>query len=453
MLKRLRRQFVLIVMVLVGSVLAAVLGSSYIGARQTQDALISHSLERGLERGTEQWFGFFGRSAPTSDTWSSIVETWDDLINGDDTDEVSEDLEDLFDNLGPREDGGNEEGRGGLLCLVMDLDSNGNVVAVNDVPVDIDGETLVTVVQDVLAGTTTEGHDTSTHVAWQSRALPSGMRIAIVDTASPDLTIREQGIRSLQIICIALVALFGIAWWLSSWALRPVERAWEQQRRFVADASHELKTPLAVILANTQILLTHEGVSKEALRWVESTNDEAGHMKALVGDLLQLARADETVAGEATGAFHKEQVDLSEMVEAASLEFDAVAFERGCLIDEQVSEGITVNGDREWLSRLVRILIDNAIKYAAQDSTVTVVLREEAGHTRLSVHNVGNPIDPEDLPHVFERFYRSDKARERAAEGGFGLGLAIAKGIVDAHNGKISVSSSEAEGTTFTVTL
>ena len=263
----------------------------------------------------------------------------------------------------------------------------------------------------------------------------------------------EQGIRDFQIICVALVALFGISWWLSSWALRPVERAWEQQRRFVADASHELKTPLAVILANTQILLSHEGVSDDAMRWVESTNDEAGHMKALVGDLLQLARSDETVAGETTGAFRKEPVDLSEMVEAAALEFDAIAFERGCLIQEDVTEGITVSGDAEWLTRLVRILIDNACKYAERETTVDVVLREESGHAHLTVHNVGNPIDAEDLPHVFERFYRSDKAREREAEGGFGLGLAIAKGIVDAHGGKITASSSEAEGTTFAVTL
>ena len=456
MLKRLRRQFVLIVMVLVGAVMAAVLGSSFISARQTQSDLIARSLERGMSHGTDPWMGFDSRSTPTSNVWKELLEDWDDLATDDDLDDddAVENLGELFGDLVPRRDEGDDaEGRGGLLCLVIDLDQSGTIVDVNDAPVTIDGETLVSVIGKVLAGTAAEGHDTTTHVAWKSCAISSGTRVAIVDTTSPDLAIREQGIRDIQIICVALVALFGISWWLSSWALRPVERAWEQQRRFVADASHELKTPLAVILANTQILLSHEGVSTDAMRWVESTNEEAGHMKALVGDLLQLARSDETVAGEATGAFHKEPVDLSEMVEAAALEFDAVAFERGCMIQEDVTEGVTVSGDAEWLTRLVRILIDNACKYAEKDSTVDVVLREEAGHAHLTVHNVGNPIDAEDLPHVFERFYRSDKAREREAEGGFGLGLAIAKGIVDAHGGKISASSSEAEGTTFAVTL
>ena len=299
----------------------------------------------------------------------------------------------------------------------------------------------------------TEGYDTKQHVAWKSSELGSYTRIALVDTSSSDSVLRTQAIGNVGIICAALLALWLITWWLSSWALKPVEEAWNQQRRFVADASHELKTPLAVILANTQILQTHTGVSEDAMRWVESTADEAEHMKALVGDLLQLARADESAAGGSANAMRHEDIDLSEMVETAALEFDAVAFERGCMLETSIDEGIHLNGDPEWIERLVRILIDNACKYAEKESTVTVRLEAAPSGSTLSVHNMGNPIDPEDLPHVFERFYRSDKARSRGGEGGFGLGLAIAKSIADAHGGTISVTSTAQDGTTFTVRL
>ena len=146
-----------------------------------------------------------------------------------------------------------------------------------------------------------------------------------------------------------------------------------------------------------------------------------------------------------------EDIDLSEMVESAALEFDAVAFERGCLLESEVDEGIhvraTPSGWSAWCA-----FSSTTPASTAQGNHRYRPPREK--HTAASrVHNVGNPIDPEDLPHVFERFYRSDKARTREGEGGFGLGLAIAKGIVDAHGGTISVTSSEQDGTTFTVTL
>ena len=220
----------------------------------------------------------------------------------------------------------------------------------------------------------------------------------------------------------------------------------------MADASHELKTPLAVIIANTQILANDPAIPAESKRWVESTADEAGHMKSLVTDLLELARADESATDGLTGARQHEDIDFSELVDSATLEFDAIAFERGCEIESSIEEGIHVQGDREWLERVTKILIDNGCKYAAAGTQVEVKLRRAGQHAQLDVTNFGQPIDAEDLPHVFERFYRTDKARARTT-GGFGLGLAIAKSTVEAHGGKISVTSSEAAGTTFTVVL
>lgn len=412
MLKRLRRKFIVIVMTLVGAVLIGVLGFTYLATAQTQRQLIEGSLERSISGGMN--------NRPT------------------------------FGGERPRDDNGMRFG--GLLSLLVDVSDEGIVLQVSDAPVVINTQALNDVITRVIVDGELSGRDTSAHIAWQSAELDDGgMRIAIVDTSSSDTILYEQAVKDLQIICVALIALFIITWWLSGWALKPVERAWEQQRRFVADASHELKTPLAVILANTQILQKHEGVSDDAMRWVESTSDEAEHMNSLVQDLLQLARADETAAAGSSSSLRHEDIDLSEMVEAAALEFDAVAFERGCMLDSQVEEGIHLAGDPEWIERMVRILIDNATKYGEKGTDVLVKLAKTGSHITLTVHNEGNPIDAEDLPHVFERFYRSDKARSREGEGGFGLGLAIAKGIVDAHGGDISVTSSQAEGTTFKV--
>lgn len=417
MLKRLKRKFVIIVMALVGTVLIAVLGSTYVAAYQTQQQLIDEALTRAIEGGMHirPTFGGYGQE--------------------------SRQLDD--DNY-----------QGGIICLLVDIDDDGLVLDISDAPVIVNMSVLYDVIDLVREGNQAEGYNEEYHIAWKSvDRTYGGKRVALADTTTSDTTLREQGIKDLQIIAIALLALFAISWWLANWALRPVEAAWEQQRRFVADASHELKTPLAVIIANTQILQKHAEIGEDAMRWVDSTADEAEHMKSLVGDLLQLARADESIAGTTPGALRHEDIDLSELVESATLEFDAVAFEHGCELQSKVASNIHVEGDPDWIDRMVRILIDNACKYGAKDTVITVRLEKTGGRAKLSVHNFGNPIDEQDLPHVFERFYRSDKARTRGDEGGFGLGLAIAKGIADAHGGSISVSSSAEKGTTFIVVL
>lgn len=451
MLKRLRRKFIAIVMVLVGVVLVSVLGSSLYGTYRSQRSLVDESLRMSLVNPYGHRAAEDIQSVMVGESWDSLDDDFDELEELDDLDEGSDNQ-----NAWPREgqaDGKLAAGdiRGGLLGLVLSIDDQGTILETNNAPINIDQDTIVTVISNVLNKGTSEGFDASIHAAWLSEQSVDGTRLAIVDTTAIDALLREQVRTDALIICLTLVAFFGISSLLATWALRPVERAWEQQRRFVSDASHELKTPLAVILANVQILQREEGLSDDARRWVDSTADEANQMKDLVNDLLQLARSDESAAG--TMSMRSEDIDLSEMVEGACLEFDAVAFERECMLESDVAEGVTCKGDPDWMERLVRILIDNACKYGAQGTTIRVRLAREGSHTRLSVNNMGNPIDPEDLPHVFERFYRSDKARTHSGEGGFGLGLAIAKGIAEAHGGSIAVASTEEGGTTFTVTL
>ena len=253
----------------------------------------------------------------------------------------------------------------------------------------------------------------------------------------------------------ALAVFFVISLFFSRWALRPVARAWTQQRRFVADASHDLKTPLTVILANMSIALEHpeRSVASQSL-WLESTQHEAEAMQSLVGDLLALAKMDEEEAAAQSGAARPafEEVDLSDVIEGEVLQFESVAFERGVKLESQVEPGIELRGNEQRLRRLAGTLIDNACKYVDDGGAVNVSLSRAGKQAKLEVRNTGAPISPEDLPHVFDRFYRADKARTGGA-GGHGLGLAIARAIAEEHGGTLTVSSTQAEGTAFTATL
>lgn len=256
---------------------------------------------------------------------------------------------------------------------------------------------------------------------------------------------------AITVFCSLMVIMFVVSWFLSTLAIRPLNKAWNQQQQFVADASHELKTPLTVILANNNILLSHKEWSVEKQRkWIENSQAEASHMKELVDNLLYLARLDANKSAMVSSA-----VPLGELIMDISLQFEPVAFEKGSGIDyENVNPDISITGDAVRLKQLVYILLDNAIKYGAKGTDITVSLTSKGGRPEFSVHNLGTPISAADMPHLFERFYRANKARNREeSAGGYGLGLSIAKSIADDHGAKIHVVSNEKEGTTFGVTF
>ena len=267
----------------------------------------------------------------------------------------------------------------------------------------------------------------------------------------------------------ALAVLLLLNLLFSRWALGPVQRAWTQQQQFIADASHELKTPLTVILANNAILRQRgeETIASQG-QWIESTQMEAERMQALVTDMLDLARPAPTLDAADTTP----RIDFSRLVEGEALTFESVAFEGGLTWKTSVNEGIAVRGDARRLQRLVAALLDNACKYTAAGGRVTVRLGTDEHGAVLTVNNTGEPIDSADLPHLFDRFYRADKARTRdaapkrarkateagdgdaaAAPGGYGLGLAIAQDIARVHKGTLTAASTVEEGTTFTLRL
>ena len=278
----------------------------------------------------------------------------------------------------------------------------------------------ISAISAAAAGPEDEGRISERHLLWRKVAADGGWRIVVADTAAMDTALFNQFRNNAVTIMAALVVLSAITWQLSSHIVAPTEEAMAKQRRFVADASHELKTPLSAIIANTQILMRNlEKIPEPLRKWVLATDEEASSMQHLVTDLLDLAKSEDGGAKR-----RHEPVDLSEIVAAAALSFDAIAYERGCTIEAEVSEGVRITGDPDELRRMAETLIDNACKHAAPGSAVRISLARSSGRARLDVANEGEPISAEDLPHVFDRFWKSDSSRTREGEGSYGLGFA-----------------------------
>jgi signal transduction histidine kinase len=254
---------------------------------------------------------------------------------------------------------------------------------------------------------------------------------------------------SLVGILIGAVVAPVSGWFLARRAMQPIDAAFARERAFVADASHELRTPLAVIRANVELIQrlntpTPEEIDIETTRIVE----EIDSMTRLVNDLLFLARIDE---GD-RGLFANKDVSLAALLNAESPAYAARAETAGLSFKTRVEDKGLVTGDVDQLRRVIRILLDNAIGYTPAGGSVEVVLTAHGNDVRLSVRDTGVGIGEADRKRVFDRFYRADAARARHS-GGSGLGLSIAKSIIEAHRGSITVESSTGAGTVFTINV
>ena len=245
----------------------------------------------------------------------------------------------------------------------------------------------------------------------------------------------------------AMALVFCISLWLSKLAAKPMEDAMRMERQFTADVSHDLKTPITVVLANSSILKSNpDADAKERMQWIDSTETAAKKMMTMVEQMLTLSSL------EAKGRkLEKAPVNLSSTAERVALELDSLAFERGVTVETELAEDVRVFATEEYADRICSSLLENAIKYEPDGGRVEMKLTADRKKATLTVQNHGGVISPEDLPHVFERFYRGDKAR--TAQSGHGLGLPILKQIVDLLGGEIRVESSEETGTVFTVVL
>lgn len=225
----------------------------------------------------------------------------------------------------------------------------------------------------------------------------------------------------------ALVLFFFLSLFLARKIVAPLEESYQKQKQFISDAGHELKTPVAVVSANAELLSRELGENQ----WLANIQYENERMGMLVGQLLDLART-ETVTPQ------MEHIDFSRLVAGEALPFESVAFEKGLTLQNNIQSGIVVEGSSTHLKQLTSILLDNAICHSKAGSEVRLILAKEHAMAKLSVINAGDAIPQQHIDHIFERFYREDTARN-GEDKHYGLGLAIAKAIVNAHHGHIEV--------------
>lgn len=245
---------------------------------------------------------------------------------------------------------------------------------------------------------------------------------------------------------VILVVAGGAAYFLAGKTLTPIKLMVDEQNQFISNSSHELRTPLSTLRAEMEGSLLEKHISdKQARKLITSNLEEIGKLQALSNKLLQLAKLHNPISTK-----HTERLSIKEIVESAVKQIKTLANAKQIKLEIALKEGM-VQGDKDSLSELFVILLDNAIKYSSEGSRVNISSRRSQDAVKVLVEDQGVGIPEEDLAYIFDRFFRSDKSRSQTD--GFGLGLSIAKQIVEKHNGTIEVTSKLGQGSTFSVSL
>lgn len=331
-----------------------------------------------------------------------------------------------------------------LPYFALQIGEHGNLMAAGGGYYDLSDEAFLRELVDKAVST---GEETGVIDEYSLRfcriAVPNAQCIVFADISAERTTMAQLWRTCLAIGGVSFLAFLLISLLLARWAVKPVDKAWSQQRQFVADASHELKTPLTVIMANAELLQSPDYGENARGQFADNILTESQQMRGLVEGLLDLARVDNGAAGRTMTEVH-----FSKVVSDAILPFEPVFFEKGLTLEGDVAEGIRLKGSESHLKQVTDILLDNAQKYSSPEGTTRVTLkRQNRNHCLLSVSNQGEAIPPEDLKNIFKRFYRGDKARSGSHS--YGLGLAVAQGIVREHHGKIWAESGEGVNTFF----
>ena len=328
--------------------------------------------------------------------------------------------------------------------ITVSADKEGNIINVSENNATIDEDILNKSISEAISNDRQISEIGEYNLTYAKNELIDRIIIVFADNSSVYSTLWNTILVCCVLFLASVAVIFLISLALSGIAINPVKVAWNKQKQFVADASHELKTPLTVILANNNIMMSHKDSKvEEEIKWLQSTEEEAQHMKKLIDQMLFLAKSDSE-----SSKTELAKVNVSEIIEAASLNFEPIAFEKGILLDCEIEPDVIIDSNETMLNQLSHILIDNAIKYSVIDGIVRIKLFKRNDKFIFSVNNKGNVISKEELAHIFDRFYRAEKSRTTK---GYGLGLSIAQNITNSIGGKISVESNEQNGTTFNV--
>lgn len=332
-----------------------------------------------------------------------------------------------------------------LPYFTITINPRGSLFVEGATDFDIENETLLqNLLNDVKDKNRQSGEIAEYNLRYRVRVGYTDWKVAFVDISSHQNTLWGLVQISILISLLGFSGFFVICVFLAKWAVGPVEDAWQKQRQFISDASHELKTPLTVIMSNAELLQGEELETVDRARYSGNILTMSHQMRHLVEGMLELARADN---GKIKTFF--EVLDLSNLVSQAALPFEPVLYERQLILETEIAPNIQITGSKAHLRQIVEILLDNAAKYSAP-GIIKLTLSRQGRYALLSVSNPGTPIPEKDRERIFQRFYRADTARER--NGSFGLGLSIAHSIVSDHGGKIWVDSNNS-GNCFFVQL
>ena len=330
----------------------------------------------------------------------------------------------------------NYQGAVNLPYFTLQISARGDILAIGGGYYDLsDEDFLQSLISSVYSSDDRVGIIDEYYLRYYRVARGTSQCIVFADISSEIATLRSL-LKTCALIGGASFALFfAVSLLLAKWAVKPVDAAWRQQRQFVADASHELKTPLTVIMTNAELLQQPEYSGEERSRFSDNILTMSRQMRTLVEALLELARAD---SGRESAAFA--ELDLSALVSDSALLFEPVFYESGLEFESKIEEGVRTRGSDSYMKQTVEILLDNARKYSDKPGRVALALqRQGKGRCLLTVSNPGADIPRAELQNIFKRFYRLDRSRSR--DGSYGLGLSIAESAVKAQGGRIWAES------------
>lgn len=320
--------------------------------------------------------------------------------------------------------------------------SNKVTEVINHTDNNVSEEKIIQIAENILESSNTKNGRRigNLYLDQYSYAFQAPNTLTIVDNTSAKAKLESLLKTSILIFVLIEIIIIILTVEITRWIIKPVIESFNRQKQFVADASHELKTPIAVIMANAEALEKEP----EEKKWLNNIKSEADRMNELVTSLLDLAKLEE-------GKEVQQEENLSKIVEMSVLTFESLMYENKIELEYDIQKDINIKCNSSQIKQLVAILIDNAIKHSETNGKISIALKKQKNDTVLTVSNRGKEIPKEIREKIFERFYRADESRNRDTNR-YGLGLAIAKNIVENHNGKIFVES-EKGITTFKVVL
>lgn len=356
----------------------------------------------------------------------------------------------LYEPINGRKPGGVQPGQGGRnqIGITIELDSNNNVRELI-CPYDANRTVFIEATPMLLDLEADKGiveiDDTS--FAYLKSSTPIN-KIVLIDRSNHLYYLRNLLGTFIITSTLSLSLLFIVSWYFASKSVKPIIEVFNKQKQFIADASHELRTPIAIIKTNLDLLTAnkHETIQSQE-KWFHYIHDQTDRMTYLIDDMLSLAKLDsENITLEMT------TVNINKIIENLLMSFEAVFFENKILLEENFESNLVIKGSNEELRKLFNILIDNAIKHTPQNGKITITLRRVKNKGEITITNTGEGIEKEHLEKIFERFYRADTSRQRKS-GGYGLGLAIAASITKQHGGHIYAKSTLKVSTSFIIEL